>query len=89
MRTIDNKPAPSKPEEPVKRPDRGILEKSDAYPGKPDSDSREHYKNAERLKREINPTGETKPKSPRANPDYLIRRIGDLEEYIDELEKGK
>ena len=72
-----------------KRPNRGITSKEDVYPNKPDFDSREHYRNAEQLKREINPTADTNPKSPRANPRHLIERIGDLEEYIDELEKGK
>ena len=72
-----------------KRPNKGITSKDDAYPSKPGFDSREHYKNAEQIKREISPTTETKPKSPRANPRHLIERIGDLEEYIDELEKGK
>ena len=72
-----------------KRPNKGITSKEDVYPNKPNFDSREHYRNAEQLKREINPTGETKPKSPRGNDKHLIERINDLEELIEELTKGK
>ena len=69
-----------------KRPNKGITSKEDAYPSKPGFDSREHYKNAEQLKREINPTAETKPKAVRVNPKHFINRNNDLEELVEVLQ---
>jgi len=88
MRTIDDKRSSKKPvKDKPKRPDKGIKKKDDAYPEKPDFDSREHYKNVQKLQRELNPTSETKPKSPRVNEKHYKSRIEDLEELNDAKQK--
>ena len=72
-----------------KRPNKGIKKKKDVHPTKPDFEAREHYKNAEELKREIRQDNTTKPKSPRADVGHLKRRIEDLEELLEFQDKGK
>jgi len=71
-----------------KRPNKGIKTKDEVYPGKVDFDARDHYKNTEKLKREIRPDNTTKPKSPRVNLQHFKDRIEDLEEYIELLESN-